>query len=218
MCLSVRPYVFYLLLDHWRDRNETFMVRRHKALDCYYILKTFCYWVNFKVIWEKLSHCLILVAHIHTYLSQETAWPTSYLPFYLLPPASLSTSYLQPPFLPPNYYLQPSFLPSTSYLPFYLLLSTSYLLPLFLPPTFYLLSPFLPSTSLSTSYLPFYLLPPFLPPNVDKYKVLHISSNNQFTTYTMNGSKISKVNHEKDLGITISNDLKPNKNCSDVVK
>ena len=25
----------------------------------------------------------------------------------------------------------------------------------------------------------------------------------------MNGSELSKVNHEKDLGITISNDLKP---------
>ena len=33
----------------------------------------------------------------------------------------------------------------------------------------------------------------------------------------MNGSKLSKVNHEKDLGVTISNDLKPDKHCSDVV-
>ena len=34
----------------------------------------------------------------------------------------------------------------------------------------------------------------------------------------MNGSTLSKVNHEKDLGITISNDLKPIKHYSDVVK
>ena len=34
----------------------------------------------------------------------------------------------------------------------------------------------------------------------------------------MNGYKLSKFNHEKDLGITISNDLKPSKRCSDVVK
>ena len=48
--------------------------------------------------------------------------------------------------------------------------------------------------------------------------VLHISSNNQFTKYTMNCSELFKVNHEKDLGVTISNDLKPDKHCSDVKK
>ena len=31
-------------------------------------------------------------------------------------------------------------------------------------------------------------------------------------------NQLSKVNHEKDLRITISNDLKPSKHCSDVVK
>ena len=34
----------------------------------------------------------------------------------------------------------------------------------------------------------------------------------------MNGFELSKVNHEKDLGVTISNDLKPDKDCSDVVQ
>ena len=34
----------------------------------------------------------------------------------------------------------------------------------------------------------------------------------------MNGFELSKVNHEKNLGIIISNDLKPDKHCSDVVK
>ena len=45
--------------------------------------------------------------------------------------------------------------------------------------------------------------------NVDKCKILHIGNNNQFTKYTMNGSELSKVNHEKELEVTISNDLKP---------
>ena len=54
--------------------------------------------------------------------------------------------------------------------------------------------------------------------NDDKCKVLHIGSNNQFTKYTMNGSELSKVNQEKDLGVTISNDFKPDKHCSDVKK
>ena len=56
--------------------------------------------------------------------------------------------------------------------------------------------------------------------NIVKCKVLHIGNNNQYTNnyYTMNGSELSKVNHEKDLGVTIKNDLKPCKHCSDVVK
>ena len=32
----------------------------------------------------------------------------------------------------------------------------------------------------------------------------------------MNGSELSKVSHEKDLGVTVSKDLKPNKHCSDI--
>ena len=34
----------------------------------------------------------------------------------------------------------------------------------------------------------------------------------------MNGSKPSKVNHGKDLRLTISDDLKPSKHYSDVIK
>ena len=34
----------------------------------------------------------------------------------------------------------------------------------------------------------------------------------------MNGSELTKVSHEIDLGITISNDLKPDKHSSDVFK
>ena len=54
--------------------------------------------------------------------------------------------------------------------------------------------------------------------NINKCKILNIGNNNQYIKYTMNGSEFSKVNHEKDLVITISNDLKPDKHCSDVVK
>ena len=172
---SVRPSVFYLLLDHRRDRNGIFRDRKHQALDGYYILKTYCYNLNFKVICENSVSRLILVAHIHTYVAQETPWPTSYLSFYpylqpptyFLPPTSLSTSslpfYRLPPFLPPTSYLQSPI---------------SNLLPPFLPPsslsTFYLLPPFLPSTSLSTSYLPFYLTP------VEKLNILHSNISHRY--------------------------------------
>ena len=54
--------------------------------------------------------------------------------------------------------------------------------------------------------------------NVSKCKVLHIGSNNNRTNYSMNGTEIPKVSKEKDLGVTISSDLKPTNHCSDVVK
>ena len=54
--------------------------------------------------------------------------------------------------------------------------------------------------------------------NVSKCKVMHIGSNNNRTNYSMNGTEIPKVSKEKDLGVTISNDLKPTNHCSDVVK
>ena len=54
--------------------------------------------------------------------------------------------------------------------------------------------------------------------NVDKCKVLHIGSNNDRTNYSLNGSELCKANHEKDLGIIISNNLKPGKHVSEVVK
>ena len=66
---SVRPSVFYHL-DHWRDQNEMFRCRKHHPLNHYYILKTYCLYVNVSFIYEKLSSCLILVADIHTYFSQ----------------------------------------------------------------------------------------------------------------------------------------------------
>ena len=54
--------------------------------------------------------------------------------------------------------------------------------------------------------------------NVNKCKVLHIGSSNDCSNYSMNGVELCKVSEEKDLGVTISKDLKPEKHCSEVVK
>lgn len=54
--------------------------------------------------------------------------------------------------------------------------------------------------------------------NVDKCKVMHIGNSNDQANYILNGSNLTKVNQEKDLGITISSDLKPEKHISEVVK
>ena len=54
--------------------------------------------------------------------------------------------------------------------------------------------------------------------NVEKCKVLHIGSNNNRSNYLMNSTEITKVKEEKDLGIIISNNLKPGKHCTEVVK
>ena len=54
--------------------------------------------------------------------------------------------------------------------------------------------------------------------NVEKCKVLHIGSNNDHVQYSMNGQQLSTVSKEKDLGIIISNDLKPSQHCSEVFK
>ncbi len=54
--------------------------------------------------------------------------------------------------------------------------------------------------------------------NVDKCKVLHIGSDNNRVNFSMNGVQLSKVDQEKDLGVKISNDLKPNLQCREVIK
>ena len=54
--------------------------------------------------------------------------------------------------------------------------------------------------------------------NVEKCKVLHIGSNNNQFQYSMNGQQLSTVNEEKDLGVLVTNDLKPSQHCSQVVK
>ena len=54
--------------------------------------------------------------------------------------------------------------------------------------------------------------------NVDKCKVLHIGNRNVQANYTMNSIQSEKAEQEKDLGVEISSDLKPSKQCSEVVK
>ena len=50
--------------------------------------------------------------------------------------------------------------------------------------------------------------------NADKCKVLHFGSKNSGYDYTMNGSTLSNVTLEKDLGVVITSDLKPTQQCA----
>ena len=50
--------------------------------------------------------------------------------------------------------------------------------------------------------------------NVDKCKVMHIGKENQNLSYYMDGKQLEDVNQEKDLGIIITNDLKPSAHCT----
>ena len=50
--------------------------------------------------------------------------------------------------------------------------------------------------------------------NVDKCKVMHIGKNNSKHNYTMNGQILQKTSEEKDVGILISDTMKPSQQCS----
>lgn len=50
--------------------------------------------------------------------------------------------------------------------------------------------------------------------NVDKCKVMHIGKNNSKHNYTMNGQTLQKTSEEKDVGILISDTMKPSQQCS----
>ena len=52
-----------------------------------------------------------------------------------------------------------------------------------------------------------------MPFNLDKCKVMHVGSRNPKRTYNMNGRPLQTVQEESDLGVTITNDLKPTKHC-----
>ena len=54
--------------------------------------------------------------------------------------------------------------------------------------------------------------------NVEKCKVMHFGYNNPHADYDMQGIYLESVFEEKDLGVTMSNDLKWEKQCSEVVK
>ena len=57
-----------------------------------------------------------------------------------------------------------------------------------------------------------------MPFNVDKCKVMHIGHRNTNAEYKLLGKKIESCSQEKDLGVTISNDLQFSKHCIDVEK
>ena len=50
--------------------------------------------------------------------------------------------------------------------------------------------------------------------NADKCKVLHFGPKNFSYDYKMNGSVLSEVTFEKDLGVVITGDLKPSRQCA----
>ena len=54
--------------------------------------------------------------------------------------------------------------------------------------------------------------------NVKKCKLLHVGHNNVHRGYSMNGEVLQSVTEEKDLGVIISNDLKPSQQCVSAVK
>jgi ribonucleases P/MRP protein subunit RPP40 len=54
--------------------------------------------------------------------------------------------------------------------------------------------------------------------NVNKCKVMHIGRNNQQSDYTMNNTTLGKTKEEKDLGVTISDKLKPAAQCARAAK
>lgn len=49
--------------------------------------------------------------------------------------------------------------------------------------------------------------------NIDKCKTMHLGRSNPETRYYMNGQELSVVSTEKDLGVTISDDLKVSVQC-----
>jgi len=49
--------------------------------------------------------------------------------------------------------------------------------------------------------------------NVDKCKVMHVGNRDDGSTYYMEGSELTKVSCEKDLGVWISDDMKCSKQC-----
>ena len=54
--------------------------------------------------------------------------------------------------------------------------------------------------------------------NADKCKVMHIGRNNQKLPYTMSGQKMKITELEKDLGVLISEDMKPSQHCAKAAK
>ena len=54
--------------------------------------------------------------------------------------------------------------------------------------------------------------------NLEKYHVLHVGSSNPETNYSMDNVQLTNVVKEKGLGVIVSNDLKPELQCAEVLK
>ena len=54
--------------------------------------------------------------------------------------------------------------------------------------------------------------------NLEKCHVLHVGSSNPQTNYSMDNIQLTNVVKEKDLRVIVSNDLKPELQCAEVVK
>jgi hypothetical protein len=54
--------------------------------------------------------------------------------------------------------------------------------------------------------------------NVDKCAVMHVGKANMSADYSMSGSPLKKCTDMKDLGVTMTNNLKPSKHCLEAVK
>jgi hypothetical protein len=50
--------------------------------------------------------------------------------------------------------------------------------------------------------------------NVKKCKVMHFGRNNPHHTYEMNGENLDAVDEERDIGVTVTRDLKPSAQCA----
>ena len=50
--------------------------------------------------------------------------------------------------------------------------------------------------------------------NFGKYKCLHVGHGNEDAQYTMGGTVLNTILKEKDLGLTISADMKVSEHCS----
>ena len=54
--------------------------------------------------------------------------------------------------------------------------------------------------------------------NIDKCKVLHIGRKNEKNVYQMNGQPLVSTECEKDVGVIISDNLKPDRQCDEAVR
>ena len=54
--------------------------------------------------------------------------------------------------------------------------------------------------------------------NLDKCKVIHIGRNNPQHSYTMKGQALSKADSEKDIGVWITDNLKPSTQCREAYR